>query len=56
MSRTNAYSDDLRKKIVEARTREVRVEVMGGALDAITARDARGFFEHRGYRTMGQPL
>ena len=40
----------------EARTREALVEAMGRALDAVTARDARGFFGHRGYRTMGQPL
>ncbi len=40
----------------EARTREGLVEAMGRALEAVTTRDARGFFEHRGYRTMGQPL
>jgi transposase len=40
----------------EARTREGLVEAMGRALDAVTGRDARGFFEHRGYRTMGQLL
>ena len=40
----------------EARTREALVEAMGRALGAVTARDARGFFGHRGYRTMGQPL
>ena len=40
----------------EARTREGLVEAMGLALDAVTTRDARGFFEHRGYRTLGQPL
>ena len=40
----------------EARTREGLVEAMGRALDAVTTRDACGFFEHRGYRTMGQPL
>ncbi len=27
---------------------------MGRALDAVTARDARGFFGHCGYRTMDQ--
>ncbi len=31
-----------------ARTREALVEAMGRALDAVTARDARGFFEHSG--------
>ncbi len=33
-----------------ARTREALIEAMGRALDAVTATDARGFFEHRGYR------
>jgi transposase len=33
-----------------ARTREALIEAMGRALDAVTAKDARGFFEHRGYR------
>jgi transposase len=40
----------------EARTREALVEAMGEALDAVTARDARGYFEHRGYRVVAQPL
>jgi hypothetical protein len=40
----------------EARTREGHVEAMGRALDTGTTRDARGFFEHCGYRTMAQPL
>ncbi len=40
----------------EARTREALVEAMGRALDALTARDVRGFFGHCGYRTVGQPL
>ena len=39
-----------------ARTREALVEAMGRALDAVTASDARGFFEHRGYRPLAQPL
>ncbi len=39
-----------------ARTREALVEAMGRALDAVTASDARGFFEHRGYQTPGQLL
>ena len=39
-----------------ARTREGLVEAMGSALDVVTARDARGFFEHRGYRVMAQLL
>ena len=40
----------------EARTHEALVEAMGRALDAVTAGDARGFFEHRGYRVVGQVL
>ncbi len=40
----------------EARTREALVEAMGRALDAVTARDVSGFFRHRGYRTVDQPL
>ena len=39
-----------------ARTREALVEAMGRALDAVTASDASGFFEHRGYRPLAQPL
>ncbi len=39
-----------------ARTRGALKEAMGRALDAVTASDARGFFEHRGYRTPGQLL
>jgi transposase len=33
-----------------ARTREALIEAMGRSLGAVTASDARGFFEHRGYR------
>jgi transposase len=40
----------------EARSREALVEAIGKALDAVTARDARGFFEHCGYRASGQPF
>ena len=40
----------------EARTREALVEAMGKALGAVSASDARGFFEHGGYRAMGQPF
>jgi transposase len=32
-----------------ARTREALIEAMGRALEAVTAKDAHGFFEHRGY-------
>ena len=39
-----------------ARTREALIEAMGRALDAVTASDARGFFEHRGYRPLAQSL
>jgi transposase len=38
----------------EARSREALVDAMGKALDAITARDAKRFFEHCGYRALGQ--
>jgi transposase len=40
----------------EARSREALVEAMGRALDAVTSRDARGFFEHCGYRVPVQSL
>jgi transposase len=39
-----------------ARTREALIEAMGGALETVTASDARGFFEHRGYRLLAQTL
>ena len=39
-----------------ARTREALIEAMGRALDAVTNRDARGFFEHCGYRSTAQSL
>lgn len=32
------------------------VEAMGAALRAISSCDARGFFEHRGYHLLAQPL
>ena len=38
----------------EARSREALVEAMGKALDAVTGRDARSFFEHCGYCALGQ--
>jgi transposase len=37
-----------------ARTRESLVEAMGRALEAVTGRDARGFFEHCGYSLQSQ--
>lgn len=39
-----------------ARTKEALVEVLGEALSAISAQDARGYFEHAGYRTRAQLL
>jgi transposase len=38
-----------------ARTRGALVEVIGRALDAVTARDARGWFGHCGYPLGDQP-
>ena len=40
----------------EARTREALVGAIGMALSVVTARDARGFFEHCGYGTPVQSL
>ena len=40
----------------EARTREALIEAMGWALEAVSARDARGFFGHCGYRSSAQLL
>jgi transposase len=39
-----------------ARTREALIEAMGRAPKAVTVQDARGFFSHCGYRSMGQLL
>jgi transposase len=39
-----------------ARTREALIEAMGRTLDAVTAEDARGFFEHCGYGLSAQSL
>ena len=39
---------------VEARSREALLEVIGAAISAITDQDARGFFEHCGYRAVAQ--
>jgi transposase len=36
------------------RTREALIEAMGRALEAVTARDARGFFTHCGYGGLEQ--
>ena len=40
----------------ESRTREALVEAMGAAISAVTAKDARRFFEHCGYRMSIQSL
>jgi transposase len=39
---------------VEARSREALLEALGAAISAITDQDARGFFEHCGYRVLVQ--
>ena len=39
-----------------ARTRKALIEAMGRALDAVSAEDTQGFFEHCGYRFSAQPL
>jgi transposase len=39
-----------------ARSREMLIEAMGRTLEMLTARDARNFFEHRGYRALVQLL
>ena len=33
----------------QARTRQALIEALGAAISTVTARDARGFFEHGGY-------
>lgn len=38
----------------EARSRETLLEAIGTAISALSAKDARGFFEHCGYRVMVQ--
>ncbi len=40
----------------QARSREALVEAMGSALRAVSSRDAKGYFEHRGYHLLDQPL
>jgi transposase len=39
-----------------ARTKEALVRAIGVALSAVSAQDARGFFEHAGYRTTAHLL
>jgi transposase len=38
------------------RYKEALIEAIGAALSAVSAQDARGFFEHAGYRHTGQLL
>ena len=37
-------------------TKEALVEAIGAALSAVSAQEARGYFEHAGYRTTAHPL
>jgi transposase len=46
---------DLIRK-AEARTKEALLEAIGAAISALSARDARGYFEHCGYRPSVQSL
>jgi transposase len=39
-----------------ARTKDALVDVLGEAISAISAQDARGYFEHAGYRLRAQLL
>ena len=39
-----------------ARTKEALLEVLSEALSAVSSRDARGYFEHAGYRPQAQLL
>jgi transposase len=39
-----------------ARTHEALMKAMGRALEAVTVRDTRGFFEHCGYCVLGRAL
>jgi transposase len=41
---------------VGARTKEALLEVLGEALSAVSAQNARGYFEHAGYRPQAQLL
>lgn len=40
----------------QARTKEALIEAMGEAISAVKIQDIRGFFEHCGYRRVGQLL
>jgi transposase len=39
-----------------ARTKDTLVEALGEAISAVSAQDARGYFEHAGYRSQVQLL
>ena len=39
-----------------ARTKDALVDVLGEALSALSAQDAKGYFEHAGYRSQAQLL
>ena len=39
-----------------ARSREALLEAIGAAISALSAQDAREFYEHCGYRAMVQPF
>jgi transposase len=39
-----------------ARTKDALVDALGEALSAVSAQDARSYFEHAGYLTQAQPL
>jgi transposase len=41
---------------IGARTKEALIEAMGRALGAVSSEDARGFFDHCGYRTPAQQI
>ena len=41
---------------VGARTRDTLLEAVSRVLSAVSSRDAQGFFEHTGYRPLGQLL
>jgi transposase len=40
----------------QTRSREALVEALGAAISAVSVQDARGFFEHCGYRASVHPL
>jgi transposase len=43
-------------RTTSARTKDALIEAMGRALEAVSARDAGGFFASCGYRTPAQQL